>query len=111
MSCGNLDGLVEVGAVEKIEAGDPFLRLGKWTVGDQHLPLATPNGGGGLDTLETVPEDSHLPSVHLVDPIGNVVLFGHVALGFGVDAHEHQVTHGSPPRVSAASESNRGVPW
>jgi hypothetical protein len=26
MLCGNLDGFIEVGTLEQIEAGDPFLR-------------------------------------------------------------------------------------
>src|SRR5262249_17192210 len=74
-------------------AADPFPRLGKWTVGDQYLSFAPTNADGVLHTLETVAEDSHLPSVHFVDPIGDVVPSGHVFLAFGAGAHQHHVAH------------------
>src|SRR4051794_12977611 len=42
---GDLDGLVEVGALQHVEADDPLARLGEGAVGDQQLPLAAPDAG------------------------------------------------------------------
>jgi len=41
MFCGNLDGLVEIGTLEKVKAADPFPCLGERTLGDQYLPLVS----------------------------------------------------------------------
>src|SRR5262249_2659345 len=73
------------GSIDNGDAGDPFLRLGERPIGDEHL---TPtNGEGVLNTLETVASDARDPLSHVV------ALIGHPSLGFGVDAHEHQVPH------------------
>ena len=40
MPAGDLDRLVEVAAVEHVESGDPLLRLGERTVGDEGLSAA-----------------------------------------------------------------------
>src|SRR5262245_22655118 len=93
MLCGNLDGLVEAGALEQIEAAEPFPGLGKRTVRNQHLALAPTHGPGVVHTLETMAEDPRFPAVDHVDPILDVVLGGHIWLAFWIAAYEHQVSH------------------
>jgi hypothetical protein len=43
---GEVEGFVEVGAVEDDEAADLFLGFGEGSVGEQHFAVADADGGG-----------------------------------------------------------------
>ena len=90
---GDVDGPIEVGTFENVEAGDPLLRFGKRTVGHEHLATAPANGRGGVHPCQVVAEDADLPPIDLADRLVDVVLVGRVRLGGGIDAHEHHVAH------------------
>ena len=66
---GDFDRLVTAGAFEKVEAAQPFPRLGERTIGYQHLALAPTNGGGLVRAFETRAEASYVPPLHFVDPV------------------------------------------
>jgi hypothetical protein len=57
---GDFDRLVTADAFEKVEAAQPFPRLGERTIGYQHLALAPTNGGGLVRAFETRAEASYV---------------------------------------------------
>src|SRR5579859_1099433 len=91
---GDLDGFVEVGALQDIEASDQILGLGVGAVGQQHFAVADADSGGIISRPDTVAHQSNLLAVHFPDPIFYVrraiVWAGREV---GVDTYEHQVLH------------------
>ena len=56
-------------ALEDVEAGDPLLRLGERAVGDQHLALAHPDGGGVADRSQALAGHPLAAAVDVVHPL------------------------------------------
>src|SRR6185312_15076289 len=50
----DLDGLVQVGAVDHVVAADLLFGLGERPVADQQFPIADPHGGGVADVAQPV---------------------------------------------------------
>jgi hypothetical protein len=96
----HLDRLVEVGAIDDVEASDELLGLGVRAVGDDDLAAADPYLRPPRDPVQPIAEHADAAAVHLLDP-GLDVLAGPTGRlnGLLFDADHPQVLHALPPRL------------
>jgi hypothetical protein len=95
MGRGHLDGLVQVPALQDIEADDPLVRLGERTIGHQHLATAAADRRRGSTGPQPVAGDPPSGRLVGVDPGVGVQgpLVGLVRIRVRVRADQHQVLH------------------
>src|SRR5215831_6869418 len=91
----DLDGLIESGALEQVEPGNPFLCFREGAVGDEEAPGAHPDRLRGGQTGQTVTDDSPTTLVVGGDPFLDVVLGRIEGLAGGIGADEHNIAHGN----------------
>src|SRR6185295_8543684 len=65
---GNLDRLVQIVAIENVEAGDPLSRLGVRAVRHEQLPRAYPDRRRIINWAQPVSSDVLAAAVHLGEP-------------------------------------------
>ena len=115
----DLDGLVQVGAVDDVVAGDLLLGLGERPVAEQHLAAADPYGRGVLGRAQLVTVEPDAGRVELVGPRHRLVQVGlvrHPVEHGRVDAHEQHELHRPLPLVASGVQvmvtlvSRRRVP-
>src|SRR6266508_160782 len=96
---GGLDRLVEVLAVDDVEAAELLLGLGEWAIGGERLVAPDPHRGGGADRLERL---AGLHQAAVDDVLGEVVIglgharpFGlaHARLGLLAPVDQQRVAH------------------
>src|SRR5215470_3497316 len=104
----DLDGVIDVLALEEIEAGNPFLRFRKRAVGDQELAFSHANRLGLADVVQAITQESASLLVVGRDPFLDVVLGGIEGLARRISTHEQQVAHGTLLYLFAI---HKGVEW
>jgi hypothetical protein len=70
----HLDQLVEVGAVEQVEAGDELLGLHERAVGDQRLAVAHPHRDRCVWQVQRPARQPQAAALHLLDIAGDLAL-------------------------------------
>src|SRR5690348_4226906 len=110
----DLDGLVQVGAVDHVVAADLLLGLGERPVADQQFPIADPHGGGVADVAQPVAVQQHTAAIHLAEPVGVRGQPGRargrgVAPGGLVDAMDQHVPHETASFVHHLSDERTGA--
>ena len=84
VSRGDRDRFVEVVALQDVETGDPLLRLGERSIGDEHLAAADSDRGGLADRAQGITGDALPPAVDVGHPLlDGQVLRGRLGLGGG----------------------------
>src|SRR5262249_59858455 len=91
----DLDGLIQSGALEQVESGNPFLRFREGAVRDEEAIAAHPDRLRGGKTGQTVADDSPTTIVVGGDPFLDVVQGRIEGLAGGIGADEHDVAHGN----------------
>src|SRR5207249_3396254 len=119
----DFDRLVQVGALDHVEAAHLFLGLRVRPVGDEHLAVAPPYRRRVAGRAQPVADQPRAAALHLVEP-GLYVQFLRVGLERSLDADQQQVLHGSssmlgftryderqPPASTNPEEFFRSLPW
>src|SRR5215470_9315240 len=105
----DLDGVIDVLALEEIEAGNPFLRFRKRAVGDQELAFSHANRLGLADVVQAITQESASLLVVGRDPFLDVVLGGIEGLARRISTHEQQVAHGASLTFSLSTRESNGT--
>jgi hypothetical protein len=95
----DLDGLVQVGALQDVEPGDLLLGLGERAVADQHLAATLADRGGVADRPEPLAQPPHPAAVHLGHPGLRVAAHLRALLGAELDALVHADQQHVPHRI------------
>jgi hypothetical protein len=94
----HLDGLVEVGALQQVEAEHLLLRLRERAIGDQHVAAADADGGAVGRRPQAVADQPDTATVHLghpvLDGVARLVLRRHLVAVVTAD-QEHVLHLGS----------------